>query len=197
VDSIAKLKDIYPQMTKSKPVLIGGLLFAIILSYLLIVNPIYKGYTNAKEGIKTKTESYKSSLGIISEKNSLMEKLNAAENKFKETENRLLQGARPPIAAAELQQIIKGMSSIRNIDIRAEKVLQPEIFEGYIGIPVEIEFQSSMNSLKEFLFDLEHSSVIMFVPEMKVRVTNTMDPTDVQVNMVIEGIIKKGASVEG
>ena len=126
-----------------------------------------------------------------------MEKLNAAENKFKETENRLLQGTRPPIAAAELQQIIKGMSSIRNIDIRAEKVLQPEIFEGYIGIPVEIEFQSSMNSLKEFLFDLEHSSVIMFVPEMKVRVTNTMDPTDVQVNMVIEGIIKKGASVEG
>ena len=197
MDSIANLKGIYLQMIKSRPVIIAGLIFAVIVFYLIIVSPVYRGYINAKEEIKIKIESSRDAFSIISKKNELMERLKATENKFKETEDRLLKGTRPPIAAAELQRILKGMASARGIDIRAEKVLQTEVFQDYIGVSVEIEFQSSMNSLKEFLYDMEHAPVIVFVPEMKIRVANIMDPTDVQVTMVIEGIIKKGESAEG
>jgi len=196
VTLIDKIKGIYLQMIKSRPIIIAGIFFIATLSYFLIFSPIYKGYVHTKGDIKIKTESYEDSLAIINEKSSLMEKLKVAENKFKEAENGFLKGAKPPVAAAELQQIVKGMASVRGIDIRAEKMLQLDVFPGYIGVPVEIEFQSQMSSLKELLFDIEHSPTIILIPEIKIRVANIMEPTDVQVNIVIEGIMKKVESAK-
>lgn len=193
---IDKTKGTYLQMIKSRTIIIAGIFFITTLSYFLIFSPIYKGYVHTKGNIKIKTETYKDSLSIINEKNSLMEKLKVAENKFKEAENGFLKGTKPPVAAAELQQIIKGMASVRGIDIRAEKMLQLDVFPGYIGVPVEIEFQSQMSSLKELLFDIEHSTTIILIPEIKIRVANIMEPTDIQVNIVVEGIIKKAESAK-
>lgn len=193
---IDKIKGTYLQMIKSRTIIIAGIFFITTLSYFLIFSPIYKGYVHTKGDIKIKTETYKDSLSIINEKNSLMEKLKVAENKFKEAENGFLKGTKPPVAAAELQQIIKGMASVRGIDIRAEKMLQLDVFPGYIGVPVEIEFQSQMSSLKELLFDIEHSTTIILIPEIKIRVANIMEPTDIQVNIVVEGIIKKAESAK-
>lgn len=193
---IDKIKGTYLQMIKSRTIIIAGIFFITTLSYFLIFSPIYKGYVHTKGDIKIKTETYKDSLSIINEKNSLMEKFKVAENKFKEAENGFLKGTKPPVAAAELQQIIKGMASVRGIDIRAEKMLQLDVFPGYIGVPVEIEFQSQMSSLKELLFDIEHSTTIILIPEIKIRVANIMEPTDIQVNIVVEGIIKKAESAK-
>jgi hypothetical protein len=127
----------------------------------------------------------------ISEMQSLQDDMQGFRNEASRQEKALLKGDKPPVAAAELQSLLKNMISSLDIDMRAERTLGIVDVGHYIGIPVEIGFISDTGKLKSFLYKLRGSSLLLNVSVLKVRVTNLNNPKSTYVTVVITGYIRK------
>ncbi|MBI5026777.1 MAG: hypothetical protein HZC12_08675 [Nitrospirae bacterium] len=184
------------QRREKKAILIGGSIIAIILSYFL-----FTWYSNIKtstgEHAETKRVYLLKQLNRISEKEDIAKRLEATKNELKELDNGLLKGDKPPVAAAELQRILKEMAIASRADIKSERAMSPVDMEMYSGIPVEIGFTATTAKLKEMLLRIETSPLLLTIPEMKVRVTNINNPLEVYVTMTVRGLIKKGVREQG
>jgi len=64
----------------------------------------------------------------------------------------------------------------------------------YLGVPVEIGFSASTAKLKDMLYRIKTSPLLLTVTKMKVRVTNIKNPVDVYATVVVKGFIKKSRS---
>jgi hypothetical protein len=127
----------------------------------------------------------------ISEMQSLQDDMQGFRNEASRQEKALLKGDKPPVAAAELQGLLKDMISSLNIEMRSERTLGTVDVGHYIGIPVEIGFISDTGKLKSFLYKLRGSSLLLNVSVLKVRVTNLNNPESTYVTVVITGYIRK------
>lgn len=189
---LADFKKIYSGMTaKNRRTLsIGIVIIIAILLYAFILEPAYKSQVAARLDIKSKQDIYEESLANIAKKGMLNERLKTQEARLNELETKFLPGDKPPVAAAELQKIIKTMAANNGIDIKAERALPPEGKDGYIEVPIEMEFETQIAKLKNLISEIEHAQNTLFITGLRIRVTNVPDPKDIYVTMNIEGIIK-------
>ena len=171
--SLNSFKKMYSGLTaKGRRFLsIGFSIVIAILLYAFILEPVYKSQLFVRVDIKSKQDM-------------------SQETGLNELETKFLPGDKPPVAAAELQKMIKTMATNNSIDIKAEKVLPPEGKGGYIEVPIEIEFETQIAKLKNLISEIEHAQNALFITGLRIRVTNVPDTKDIYVTMNIEGIIK-------
>lgn len=184
------------QQREKRVLLAGGLLAALIISYYL-----FTWYSNMKTSTSEYTETKRTylskQLNKIAEKETTAKKLEATKTELKEIENGFLKGDKPPLAAAELQRLLKEMAASAGIDTRSERALNAVDMEMYSGIPVEIGFTATTARLKDMLLKIETSQFLLTIPEMKVRVANINNPTEMYITLTVRGLIKKGAGEQG
>ena len=176
---------------REKLVIFAGLLVAAgILCYYF-----FERYQTANaamiESLRLRQAYLGKQVGRISEKSRIDGQLEAAKAEVAKFEERLLPGNKPPVAAAELQKTLKEMAASLAIEIRSERPLPPIEMNMYLGIPVEISFVSSTARLRDMLFKIETSPLLLTVTDMKTNVTNIANPTDVYAFLVVRGMIKK------
>jgi hypothetical protein len=168
---------------------IGGVLVFLIILYRLAVwhddiSTGIKDVTDAKLIMLEKQSDNLSKMAL------LQEGLDSLRKGALNQDKSLLKGDKPPVAAAELQSILKGILSSLNIEIRSERTLTPVEAGFYLGVPVEIGLISDTAKLKGFLYRLKRSRVLLTVSELRVRVTNLTNPENSYVTLVITGFIK-------
>ena len=84
------------------------------------------------------------------------------------------------------------------IDIKSEKALNSVDSGLYLSIPVEIGFTAPTAKLKDMLYKIKTSPLLLTVPKIKSRVINVNNPADVFTTLTVEGlIIKKPQQAEG
>ena len=169
--------------------IIGGLAIFLILAFQLftwynVTKDRLKDYSNDKYYMLQKQ------LDRITESESIDNKTNRAEAELKRLENTLLKGSTPPVAAADLQKILKDTAAISNIDVNLERTLNPVILENYLGIPVEIGFSTTTKSLQDLMVRLRKSAYLLTVSEIKIRVTNISKPEEIYTTLVVTGFIR-------
>jgi hypothetical protein len=172
--------------------LAGGAVAAILAGYSL-----FSWYgdlsVSTDERAETKRAYLVKQMGRIAGKKDLVEKVEAAKGALKDLERGLLPGAKPPVAAAELQRVLKEMAVSAGIEIKTERAVSPVDLERYSGIPVEIGFTATTAKLKDLLQRIETAPYLLRIPELRVRVMNVQQPQEVSVTMTVRGVIKKGA----
>jgi Tfp pilus assembly protein PilO len=114
-------------------------------------------------------------------------------------EEALLPGATPPLAAADLQMLLKQLADKAGLKIQSEKILAHVRKDAYLEIPVQIVATGDIRTVKEFLVGVESSPVVIAVQDMSLRVvkrrqfvpeTRTyLDISDLQANMTLVGLI--------
>ncbi len=175
---------------EEKFLLIGG-----IIVFLIIIFQLSSWYSNFMEDTKeisgAKLLMLEKQLNKLSGKDDLKKQVNAVKEDIERYEKALLQGDKPPVAAAELQRILKEMASSLDIDIKLERTLNPVDTDFYLGIPVETGFVASTAKLKNMLYKLRKSPFLLNVSRIKVRVTNISNPVDIYITLVVTGFIKK------
>jgi Tfp pilus assembly protein PilO len=175
---------------EKKFLLVGG-----IIVFLIIIFHLFSWYNSYMKGIKELSEAkllmLEKQLNKLSEKDVLKKQIKAIKQDIKRQERFLLQGSKPPIAAAELQRILKEEASSLNIEIKLERTLNPVDTDFYLGIPVEIGFVTSTAKLKDFLYKLRASPLLLMISEMKIRVTNISNPVDIYTTLIVTGFTKK------
>lgn len=178
------------QRREKKAVIMGGLAVVAILVYY-----IFSWYVSVKALTYEKAEAKKiylsKQLARISDKDSIAKKLEAGRIELKELEKGLIKGDKPAVAAAELQRLCREITMTSGVDIRTERALNPVDSGLYYSIPVEIGFQVTTSKLKDILLKIETSPFLLSIPEMKIRVININNPSDVYVTLTVAGILKK------
>ncbi len=146
---------------------------------------------SAAEHIETERITIEKQLHKILEEDEISNNLQAVSTELNNLERGLLTGDKPPVAAAEVQRILKRIATSLNIDIKSERALNPVENGLYIGIPVEIGFTASTSQLKDMLYNIKTSPLLLTVTTVKVRVTNIKNPVDVYTTLIVKGLIKK------
>ena len=178
-----------------KFLVIGGIaVIAIALFYA------YSWYTDFKKRsddyADAKSIMLEKQLKRISEKDEVQKRFNELKQELERQEKAVLQGDKPPIAAAALSNILREAAASSGVNITMERTLNPYDVHYYLAVPVEIGFTTPTEKLKELLFKLRSSPFLLTVSEIKIRVVNVSNPVDTFTSLIVTGFIKKPAEAE-
>ena len=141
-------------------------------------------------------EAYRQSVGRES---SLAAEAAALGAEISSYEAALLPGATPPLAAADLQTLLKKFSDSAGLKIQSEKILPHVKRDAYLEIPVQIVANGDIRNLKEFLVAVDSSKLFMAVQNVSLRTVKRRqfiaetrsytDSNDIQASMTLVGLI--------
>lgn len=114
-------------------------------------------------------------------------------------EEALLPGATPPLAAADLQTLLKQFSDLAGLKIQSEKILPHVKRDAYLEIPVQIVANGEMRNFKEFLVAVDSSKQFVGVQNVSMRTVKRrqfvaqtrsyVETNDIQASMTFIGLI--------
>ena len=114
-------------------------------------------------------------------------------------EEALLPGSTPPLAAADLQTLLKQFSDRAGLKIQSEKILPHVKRDSYLEIPVQIVANGDIRNLKEFLVAVDTSKIFIAVQNVSLRTVKRrqfvaetrmyVDDNDIQASLTLVGII--------
>ena len=119
--------------------------------------------------------------------------------KISSFEAALLPGATPPLAAADIQTLLKEYSDGSGLKIQSEKILPHIKRDSYLEIPVQIVANGDIRSLKNFLVAVDSSKRFIAVRDVSLRTVKRRqlivesrtyaDVSDIQASMTLVGLI--------
>lgn len=174
-------------MKKSRTLLLGIPLILIMAGYV-----VYEyGYLRVKAdlaGIKddqaVKGKLLAQYLSLIAEKPALEKRLAALKAERQADNTRLIEGQTPSLAAATLQETIKGIISGRGGSISSERVGKPEDLGKFKVISVSIDaVLPDARALSDILYSIETRTPYLVIKDLDARVRNLRDPKDLTVKL--------------
>lgn len=133
-----------------------------------------------EEEIKKKTlDKY---VALIAEKPELEQKLSGFTEQRKASESKLIHGETQALAAAQLQEIVKGIITSRGGTISSERVGKVEEMGKFKVISVSIDtVLPDTRVLGDVLYSIETRTPHLLVKELDARVRNFREPKDLMV----------------
>ncbi|MBI5638930.1 MAG: hypothetical protein HZA17_00755 [Nitrospirae bacterium] len=176
-------------MKKSRTLVIAVPLM-IILSGLVIyqygVIRVRTGLSSVREEQDVKMRLLTKYISLISEKPFLEKKLADMKEERKADGSKLIEGQTPSLAAATLQETIKGIVTGRGGTISSERVGKPEERGKFTVISVSIDaVLPDTGALSDILYSIETRTPYLVVKELDARIRNLKDPKDLVVKLDI------------
>jgi len=179
-------------MHKSR-ILVIALPFTLILLGLVIYEygflAIRTEQTAAKEIYALKAKTLEKYLTLIDQKPQFEKRLDTLKEIRKADDGKVIEGQTVPIAAATLQNAIKGIISSRGGIISSERVEKPEDFGKFKIISITIDTSiPDVKSLSDALYTIETQTPFFVVKELDVRIKNYREPRDLMVKIKVSAI---------
>jgi len=165
----------------------------LILIYTYGIVPLVEAKKRTEEEIVLKQRILQKYAEVIQNRKKGEEALEGSLKQIGEIEKRLLPGETPQLGAAALQDIVKRLSEKNGIALRSFRILEPKEMGVYRRISLQIDFNpiSSMSSLGQFIYELEHHERKLMISEMDLLVFNPRMPNNIQGNLVVSGLMKE------
>ena len=166
--------------------------------YIFGIVPLVEAKKKADEEISLNQRLLQRYSEILQNRKTVEEGLEQALKQGEEVQKRLLPGETPQLGAASLQDMVKRLGEKNGLAVRSFRNLDPKEVGSFRRISVQIEFNplSSMQSLTQFLYELEHQEKEVLISEMDLLVFNPRMPNTVQGNLIISGWMKGGKGKE-
>jgi len=166
---------------------------AVILVTSFGVLPLIEAKKKAGEEMTLKKKALLKYEQFLQNRNAIEEELTRTSKEYEGIQQKLLSGETPQLGAANLQEVVKRLSEKNGIGIRSVRILEPKEMNVYLKVSLHVDFNpiSSMVSLEQFIFDIEHHEKELMISEMDLLVFNPRMPTNVQGSMMITGLMKK------
>ncbi len=174
-------------MRKHKLLILFIPLFIILFS-LVIYEYGYRSVqeelavANESSAIKTKTlERY---IQLIAEKPELEKSLASLREQRKTDEAKLVEGQTPSLAAATLQETVKGIITSRGGTISSERVGKPEDLGSFKVISVSVDVVvPDTRVLSDIIYSIETRTPYLAMKEIDTRVRNHREPRELIVKL--------------
>jgi type II secretory pathway component PulM len=164
---------------------------AVILLYSFVIDPGVDYTRELREETPVKSALLARYQRTAQEKEQADRRLSLAKERVKQTEARLLGGASPALAVAELQELLKGLTAQHKVTLRTTSILPPEEAKPFKKVSLRIDFSTdSVKNLTGLLYDITHHDKALAVTELRVNAEGHQDPKGVQVSIVVAGLMR-------
>jgi Tfp pilus assembly protein PilO len=102
---------------------------------------------------------------------------------------RLLAGDKAPVAASEMQKLVKTTAQEAGIEVRSERILATVDRGGYAEVPVEVTLSGPIRGLTAFLHRLEEAPTLLALTDLKVRAPAMTAVRDLSATVALSGFI--------
>jgi len=173
------------------------LLIALPLMVVLLGVAVYQyGYLRVQSDLsavrdeeETKAKMLAKYMTLIAEKPELEKKLAALKEERKADDSKLIEGQTPSLAAANLQEVVKGIVTGRGGTISSERVGKPEDMGRFRVINISIDtVLPDARALSDILYSIESRTPYLVVKELDARIRNYRDPRDLMVKLDISAL---------
>ncbi len=139
------------------------------------------------QAISTKTlEKY---VALIAEKPRLEKKLASLTEARKADNVKLTEGQTPSLAAAALQDTVKGIVTSRGGTISSERVVKPEDLDKFKVISVSIDaVVPDARALSDILYSVETRTPYLTIKELDIRVRNFREPKELLMKLDVSAL---------
>jgi Tfp pilus assembly protein PilO len=165
-----------------------------ILGYTYVFDPIQEWKQTGAELIPTREAVLERRRLLVAQRPTITAEIEKINERIKAVAPRWLKGPTPPLAASELQTLIKTLAEQAGAEVRSERVLPLVERGGLQEIPIEITVASGLREAVRLLFDLEHTTKILTVQDVKVRVVAVGQPRDLLTSFTVSGYLLPGAT---
>jgi len=159
-------------------------------------------YQHGYLGIRAKTASVKEDqdiklkllekyMALIAEKPFIEKQISSLKAGRKSDDSKVIEGQTSPLAAAALQEIIKGIVVAKGGTISSERVNKPEELGKFKVITVSIDaVLPATTALSDILYSIETRTPYLIVKELDIRVKSSFGkgPRDLMVKMDISAL---------
>lgn len=170
-------------------VLVGGYLY-LVEPWWAEIKDLEQSRIPAREQVLAKTRAR------IAQREAIQSQLAEVSQAVGELSKRFLPGATPPLAASELQKLVKELAKETGVEVRSERILPPVDRGELLEVPVEITVSGGIREIVSLLYRLEGTTEILTLQDLKVRVLNIGQPRDLLTTMTVSGFIFSAAPTQ-
>ena len=165
----------------------------LVALYFFVVDPLLGRYRELGELSPAREATLEARRRLIAQRPRLIEELAEVNTTLEKQTERLLPGATAPLAASELQRVVKEVAGAANVDVRSERVLPPSELAGLQEVPIELTVAGSIRDTVDLLFRIERTKRLLTVKDVKVRVVAVGQPRELMTTLVVAGYLQPTA----
>jgi hypothetical protein len=169
--------------------IVAGLIGIGVAGHVYVVEPLIEAHaatrelTVARRGLLARQER------LVTRSEANGRELGTLRTDIARRRGRLLAGDKAPVAASELQKLVKTTAQEAGIEVRSERILSPVDRGGYAEIPVEVTLSGPIRGLTAFLHRLEEAPILLALTDLKVRAPATGAMRDLSATIALSGFI--------
>ena len=170
----------------------GAAIALVVGGYLMLVEPIMTRARTAETTVPSREEVLERRRDQIRQQARLAEELAAVNARLEAESGRLLRGPTAPLAASELQQLVKELLGDASVEVRSERVLPASDLQGLQEVSIELAVMGSIRDTVTALSRLERAPQLLALKDVKIRVVAVGQPRELLTTVVIAGYLLPG-----
>jgi len=185
-----------PSLSPRERLVIGtGAVVALAVGgYLLVVEPILARSRAALTTVPAREAALERRRLLVAQRPRLAEELSAVDARLEMEAQRLLRGSTAPLAASELQKLVKDLLAAGNVEVRSERVLPASDQSGLQEVPIELTIMGSIRDTVNALSRLERADRLLTVKDLKIRVMAVGQPRELLTTLTVAGYLLPGST---
>lgn len=184
------------QRRERRLLIVAVIVAAGVLGYLYVVEPLVERHRNVRALVESREELLARQQRLVARRDRYAEERAALDAEIAQGRARLLPGNRAPLAASELQKVMKSTAEDTGVEVRSERVLPTTERGGYTEVPVEVTLSGPIRAIVSFLHRLEAAPVLLGVNDLKLRVISIGSPRELSATVALTGYILSSAEAE-
>ena len=180
-----------PALSPRERVIVGtGAVVALVVGgYLLLVEPLLTRARDAQALVPAREATLERRRLLVAERPRMAEELAAVSERLESESARLLRGPTPPLAAAELQKLVKDRLPAGGVEVRSERVLPPTEQQGLQEIGLELTLVGTIRDTGAALARLERADRLLAVKDVRIRVVASGQPRELLTTVTVAGYL--------
>ena len=162
---------------------------AVIGGYVYVIEPPREQAQHRAELVPAREAQLQRRRLLIAQRASLASELAETARRLEVQSDRLLKGPTPPLAASELQKLVKDVAAAANVEVRSERILPTADRDGLQEVPIEITVAGGIRESMNVLDQLERTSKLLTMQDLKVRVISAGQPRDLLTTITVAGYL--------
>jgi type II secretory pathway component PulM len=169
---------------------VAGLL--AVVGYLYVVEPMLARQREVAELIPIREATLERRRLMVGQRDQLTAELQAMAQRVEAASAGFLTGPTAPLAASELQKLVKDLATAASVDVRSERVIAPVDLTGVLEIPIELTVACTIRQMVTLLNQLEQTPRLLRVRDLKIRVAAPGQPRELLTTLGVSGYLRSG-----
>jgi Tfp pilus assembly protein PilO len=172
---------------------LAALLGIGVTGYVYVAEPLIEMHAATRDLVVARRGLLARQERLVARSEAVGRELGALQAEIARHRGRLLTGDKAPVAASELQKLVKTTAQEAGIEVRSERILAPVDRGGYAEVPVEVTLSGPIRGLATFLHRLEETPILLALTDLKVRAPTTGMSRELSATIALSGFIPAAA----